>query len=124
MNKVVIPLQLMTLNQYTNANRTNRYSGAKAKKQATEICRLHTLQSMAEGFKLHELPAEFEFNWFLNNRRTDPDTLAFQKKFILDGFVAAGLLSNDGWGEIAGWTEKFYIVKKEFQRVEIKERFA
>ena len=80
MNKVVIPLQLMTLNQYTNANRTNR--------------------------------------------RTDPDNIAFQKKFILDGFVAAGLLSNDGWGEIAGWTEKFHIVKKEFQRVEIKERFA
>lgn len=121
MDKIVIPLQLMTLNQYTNANRTNRYSGAKAKKQATEICRLHTLQAVEAGFKLHELPAEFEFNWFLNNRRTDPDNIAFQKKFILDGFVAAGLLSNDGWGEIAGWTEKFHIVKKEFQRVEIKE---
>jgi hypothetical protein len=35
-NRIIIPLPLMTLNQYIKVERGNMFGGAKVKKQATE----------------------------------------------------------------------------------------
>jgi hypothetical protein len=51
--------------------------------------------------------ATIEFTWVERNRQRNPDNIASAKKFILDGLVMAKVLKNDGWGEIAGWTDKF-----------------
>ena len=111
----------MTLNQYTNENRKNRYGGAAKKKQATQICALHTKKAMREGFKLHTFPVDFEFNWYAKDRRSDKDNIAFMRKFVFDGFIQAGLLKNDGWNEIGNWTDNFHI-DKESPRVEITQK--
>ena len=117
--KIIIPTNgLMTLNQYTNANRSNRFGGAKKKKEATQICAIHTKKAMREGFKLHTFPVDFEFNWYAKDRRSDKDNIAFMRKFVFDGFIQAGLLRNDGWGEIGNWTDTFHV-DKEYPRVEI-----
>ena len=62
-----------------------------------------------------------EFSWYCKNQRVDPDNIAFGKKFVLDGFIKAGILSNDGWNDIKGFEDKFFI-DKENPRVEIKIR--
>lgn len=119
-SKIIIPLPLMTLNQYTNANRTHYQKGAKAKKQATLFCKMCVLKAMREGFELKSEPADFKFVWYCKNKQTDKDNIAFQRKFIFDGMVNAGLISNDGWSEIGNWTDEFRIDKK-FPRVELEE---
>jgi hypothetical protein len=119
-NKIIIPLPLMTLNQYTNANRTHYHAGAKSKKKATELCKIHVLKAMREGFQLKELPANFEFVWYCKDKRTDKDNVSFQRKFIFDGMQSAGLIANDNWQHIGNWIDKFEI-DKSFERVEIKQ---
>ena len=55
--------------------------------------------------------AFIEFTWIEKGKRRDPDNIAMAKKFILDGMVHAGVLENDGWGQIAGWSDEFKIDK-------------
>lgn len=119
-NKIIIPLPLMTLNEYTNTNRGNRYAGASSKKKATGICAVYTKQAMNKGFELGGFPADFEFHWYAKDRRTDKDNLAFQRKFIFDGFQDAGLIKNDNWATIGDWKDTFYL-DKENPRVEIMQ---
>lgn len=119
--KVIIPINgLMTLNQYTNANRGNKFGGATKKKEATAICALHTKKAMNEGFKLHTFPVNLQFDWYAKDRRTDPDNLAFMQKFVLDGMQKAEAIPGDGWGEIKSLKHNFFI-DKDNPRVEIKE---
>ena len=117
MNKISIPLPLMTLNQYTNANRTSRYVGAKRKKESTYSCALHVTKAMREGFQIESFPAHFQFDWYVKDKRTDKDNIAFQRKFVFDGFQQAELIPNDNWAHIGNWVDRFHIDKNE--RVEI-----
>lgn len=110
----------MTLNQYTLANRGSKYSGARGKKQATDICAYYVHNSMRKGFKFEKQPINLRFDWFVINKKTDKDNIAFQKKFIFDGFIKARLIENDGWKEIGNWEDRFYVDKKN-PRVEITE---
>ena len=120
MNKIVIPLKgIPSLNEHDNANRSNRFGGASMKKKATNLCATYVKKAMNEGFKLGKQPTDFEFTWYLKNKRKDKDNVAFAKKYIFDGMVDAGLIENDGWKQIGNWKEKF-DVDKEFERVEIK----
>lgn len=57
--------------------------------------------------------------YYCQNRRRDPDNIAAGKKFIIDGLVEAGVIENDGWDDVVGWTEDF-IKDKENPRVEIQ----
>lgn len=44
-------------------------------------------------------------------RRRDPDNLRSSSKWILDGLVAAGVLPDDGWDEIAGFSDTWRVDK-------------
>ncbi len=62
--------------------------------------------------------ARFTLIWHERAKRRNPDNIAAGIKFILDGLVSAGVLQNDGWGEIASWSNEF-VVDKEFPGVEV-----
>lgn len=119
--KLIIPMdKIPSLNKFVNAQRVNRYAGAKQKKDATQICELFIRKAMKNGFEVKNKPAKLKFTWYCRNRREDPDNIQFKKKFILDGAVNAGLLENDGWRQIAGF-EDVFKVDKDNVRVEIEE---
>jgi hypothetical protein len=44
------------------------------------------------------------FQWFLKDARKDPDNIIAAKKFILDGLVAAGVLTGDTQAHFVGIT--------------------
>ena len=46
------------------------------------------------------------------------DNIAFAKKFIQDALVETGVLRNDGWSEIEGFTDNFALDPKN-PRVEV-----
>lgn len=53
------------------------------------------------------------FVWVEISRRRDPDNIAAAKKFIFDAMVEQGIIENDGWKNIAGWSDEFIVNKKK-----------
>src|SRR5574337_1510710 len=102
--KLVIEGQLPTLNEYINAERTNRFIAAKIKKEATEM-----VAWQAKKLPKIEAPADYTFTWYVANKRKDPDNVAFATKFILDGLMAAGKLDNDSMKWVRSLTHFFEI---------------
>ncbi len=90
--KVTIDHRFISLNDYIRVERANRYKAAKVKQEETEAARLYVLDRQP----VREYPVIVWFTWFRKNGRTDPDNIAFAAKFILDGFVQAGVLRAHG----------------------------
>lgn len=54
--------------------------------------------------------ARFSWYWKERNKQRDPDNfIAIGKKFVLDALVAAGVLENDGWSQIAGFEDYWEV---------------
>jgi len=88
--RIEVKGELPDLNSYINAERGNRYGGAKIKKEATNIVAWQVMNMP----KITE-PKHFHFHWYVKNKRKDPDNVAFACKFVLDGLQAAGVLPKD-----------------------------
>lgn len=115
-NKIIIPGTLPGLNDYIDAERSNKYQAAKLKRQTEEMIVMCIWEQMP-GVEISE-PVHIEYHWYEPNRRRDKDNIAFAKKFIQDALVKAGVLGNDGWQEIVSFEDKFGV-DKENPRVEI-----
>ena len=111
----------MDLNNYINAERSNRFKASKIKKEQTAIVAFECKKLINQGLKIDQkdMPLDFEFHWFMKNKRKDKDNIVFAKKFIFDGMIASGLLENDGWKEIGSFID-VVSVDKDNPRVEVK----
>ncbi|WP_057821940.1 hypothetical protein [Schleiferilactobacillus perolens] len=125
---IVIPLPLAatkrykdaSLNKYVNAERSNRFSGSSLKKQATKNCMDYALSAAHQGLKWG-WPARLVFHWHMPDKRIDPDNMAFQKKYILDGLQDAKVLPNDSIEYVRGFRDDFSIEPSGHGYVEIKQ---
>ena len=61
--------------------------------------------------------------WVVPNKRTDRDNVAFAKKFVQDALVQCGVLKDDGWKYVVGFSDKFDVDKKN-PRIEVLIREA
>ncbi|MFK8242839.1 MULTISPECIES: RusA family crossover junction endodeoxyribonuclease [unclassified Facklamia] len=118
MDKLVIPGELMSLNEYISIERANRHLAAKAKKKQTNLCALYARSAKNSGLII-STPAKLKFTWYSKNKRKDADNIAFAKKFILDGMVKAKLIENDNQKHIIGFVDEF-VLDKANPRVEIE----
>ena len=110
---VSIPHRFVSLNDYINAERTNRYMAAKIKKSETQIA--------ADAFKGLQpilVPCIVRFTWVVPNKRRDLDNIAFAKKYILDGAVDAGFIPGDNMKYIIGFEDVVQFADNE--RVEVQ----
>lgn len=114
--KLIIPGALPGLNEYISAERNNKYKAAKMKRQAEHTIILLIKQQL-RGLKIQR-PVLMNYFWIEKNARRDKDNIAFAKKFIQDGLVKAGVIENDGWERVEGFTDEFSIDKKN-PRVEV-----
>lgn len=94
-----IPFRLPGLNEVNAANRSNRYAGAKLKRETDAALELiikaaHMLP-VTEPCIVHMLFVE-------PNRRRDVDNVESAKKFILDALVRTGVLLNDNPKHVIG----------------------
>lgn len=113
--KLVINGRFPSLNEYINAERSNRYMGSKMKKAYTQL-----VWAEAKNQKLRKIhPVEIIFTWYEKNQKRDKDNVAFAKKFILDGLVEAKVLDGDGWKGYGDFMDRFEIDAKN-PRVEIE----
>ena len=102
--QIIIKGSFITLNEYINAERSNKYMAAKIKKDETERAYYHFLNKP----KIIDYPIKIEFVWFVKGKRKDADNIAFAKKFILDGMVKSGFIKNDNLNHITGFTDDFF----------------
>lgn len=106
------------LNEYTAANRTNPHKGGKMKKDNGDTVIWSIRQQLRE---LHiNVPVKINYTFYEQNRKRDLDNISsFAHKVIQDSLVKTGVLKNDGWNEITGFTDQFYCDKKN-PRIEVE----
>lgn len=109
--------ELTDLNTYIKGINGNRFTGNDIKQTETERvayeCRLARLQPV------QAYPVRIAYRWYSPDQRKDVDNVAFAKKFINDGLVQAGVLENDSRKFITGFSDEFFIDKKN-PRVEVQ----
>ena len=109
MKKFRIPGQLTSLNEYTSACRSNKYTGARIKKREETVIR-HSIRYQCLGYRF-TVPVYVRFLWVCKDSRKDRDNIAFAKKFILDAMVDERLIADDGWNSVLGFMDDFAIDK-------------
>jgi len=92
--------------QNTFMGNGNRWTYGKAKKQWAVRIALAIAQAKLQP--MHRV--QITWVWQERNTRRDPDNFTgISKKFILDTLVSTGILPDDGWDEIAGWTDRWTV---------------
>lgn len=116
--KLIIPSPLPGLNEYIEAERSHRQKGAAMKRQSqrvVELCAKTQLRGFRPSGKVF-----MAYTWYERNKRRDKDNISsFGRKVIQDGLVKSGVLKNDGWAEIEGFSDDFYVDSKR-PRVEVE----
>ena len=107
--KFTIRGTLPGLNELIEAERRNRFIGAKLKKQYEAVV-MRAARSL--GNVEFEEPVYMVYHWYEKDRRRDKDNIcAFGRKVIQDALGKARFLRNDGWKNIAGFEDRFYVDK-------------
>ncbi len=115
--RFVIPGRLPGLNEYTAANRMSPYKGSKMKKDSESLV-LWQLKRQLSGVHIRR-PVLLRFTWYEKDRRRDHDNVSsFGRKVIQDALVKSGVLRDDGWDDVIGFTDTFRLDRKN-PRIEV-----
>lgn len=109
--------KLPSLNDYTKANRSHYHVGARFKKQVEELIG-GEIKSQLRGVQIKK-PCYVRFRWYEANKKRDLDNIASAKKFIFDALVKFEVLENDGWKQVIGFSDSFFIEKNN-PRIEVE----
>ena len=92
----IIKEKLPSLNEVINKNRTNRYAGAKMKKDIENRISLYIQKALSDG-TLHKqnVPCEIVIWWFEKTKKRDVDNIQSAQKFILDALKNNNILIDD-----------------------------
>lgn len=92
--------------QNTFMGKGSRWTYKKAKREWAKRIGADIAQAKLKPMRR----VQIAWQWQECNRRRDPDNFTgISKKFILDTLVGAGILPDDGWDEIAGWTDHWMV---------------
>lgn len=113
--------KLNNLNDYIAVCRTNPYAGAKMKAKNEQVVK-YAIYEQLHGVQI-AAPVMMDYTWVEPNKRRDLDNISsFGRKVIQDALVECGVLKNDGWKEIRGFSDSFKVDKENPGiEVEIKE---
>lgn len=115
--KFIIQGRLDGLNDYTRANRSNRFEGAMLKK-ANEKIVFMALQK-AQLRKVEKYPVALKITWYEPNLKRDIDNITFATKFIQDTLVRAEILEDDSQKYINKITHEVFLDRNN-PRVEVE----
>ena len=115
--KFVIKGRLVSLNEYINSERTNRYAAAKLKKEQQTLISWAIKQYNLKP--VSNYPVKLKITWYEKNNKRDADNVVFAKKFLQDALVVAGILKDDSRKYIVGFEEEV-LTDKQDPRIEIE----
>ena len=100
--------RLPGLNDMIEADRRDRRAGNRLKQESQETIRLYILRDL-KHLKI-EKPVELHYSFYEPNRRRDLDNISgYAHKVTQDALVASGVLKNDGWSNIVGMKDSFFV---------------
>ena len=117
MSEFIIYGRLDGLNEYTKANRSNRFKGSKMKADNEAI-----VTQAIRRFKLKKIknyPIHLKITWYEKDKRRDVDNITFATKFIQDALVKQKILIDDSQKYI-NKLEHDVKVDKEYPRIEVE----
>lgn len=118
MKKLIIPGRLPGLNDFIAAERTNRYKAAKMKREDMDTV-LWAAKGCLRGWKASGR-VRMRYTWIEPNTKRDMDNISsYGRKVIQDALVEGHYLHDDGWKDIAGFSDDFAVDKK-MPRIEVE----
>lgn len=115
---LIISGRLDNLNDYIAACRSNQYTGARLKAQNEQKVQAEIYEQLGRLRITH--PVRMTYRWYEKDRRRDLDNVSsFGRKVIQDALVQTKVLQNDGWKEIIGFSDEFYVDKNN-PRIEVE----
>lgn len=106
-----------TLNDFIDAMNRNRFIGAQMKKKYERIAN-EAIREQLKGVKI-DRKVFIEYTYYEADKRRDKSNInAFAVKVIEDALQDCGVLKNDGWSDIAGYSQYFKI-DKDNPRIEV-----
>lgn len=123
-NILIIQGKLASLNDYTKAcraqgrnNKNTFLAGSQLKRTAENRIKKCIVEQFKGGkFKS---PIRVKFRWYEPDKKRDLDNICFAKKFIFDALVKSGTIKGDGWRDVEGFTDEFFV-DKENPRIEVE----
>ena len=116
--KFCIPDRLSGLNEYIEACRRNPHAGANMKERDQNFVSWHIRQELKRVTV--KIPVRMVYRWYEKDRRRDLDNVSsYGRKVIQDALVETGILQNDGWKQITGFSDDFYVDRK-YPRIEVE----
>ena len=116
LTRIVIPGRFEGLNEFIDANRRQRgrWNAGNAMKQKDQKRICQYLPDVKFRKKIF-----IEYAFYERNSKRDNDNISgYFHKIFQDAMVQAGMIENDGWKQIEGWTDYFYVDGKD-PRIEI-----
>lgn len=115
--KLIYPGKLHSLNEYISACRRNPYSGAKMKKEDQTKVEWF-IRSQLRGIRIKN-PVRMKYTWYEANKKRDLDNVSsYGRKVIQDALVHCGVIYDDSWKQVTGFSDRFYVDRKE-PRIEV-----
>lgn len=108
-----IPGRLPSLNDHIRECNKNYRAGNRLKKETQDVV---IWAIKAAHLREAESPIYIRFTWVEPNMKRDKDNIAFAKKYILDALQITGIIPNDGWKDVLGFSDQF-LVNKDNPRV-------
>ena len=120
-NGFVVKAKLPSLNEYTAACRSNKYVGAKFKREVEEVIGWGIKQAISAGkLRRTEDPIIVHFVWHEKTKRRDADNIASATKYILDAMQTFKVIPNDNRKYVKGFTDLIIDDTEDFVEVDLE----
>lgn len=115
--KLVIEGRLSGLNDYQYKCRSHWSKGNELKRHEIGVVSAYILTQLRNTHI--EKKVRVHYTWYEKNKMRDLDNISsFGRKVIQDALVEMGILKDDGWEYVVGFTDTFAI-DKENPRIEV-----
>lgn len=103
-----IPGSLPGINAWTQACKSHYGKAGKMKRDAQDL-----IGYCIKAAKIKPCKSRIfvRFTWIESNMKRDLDNIAFAKKFVFDALQEMGVIENDGWNNVEGFSDKFMVNK-------------
>lgn len=117
MHEFIIDGRFPSMNEFIAKMNKNRYAGNSMKQKYQQIAQDSIVEQLRAIMINRKVIIEYRF--YEKNKKRDLDNISsFAHKVIQDALVRVGTLSDDGWNNIVGYKDFFYI-DKENPRIEV-----
>ena len=119
--KIIIDGRYPSMNQFIEANRIGKGRWNKGNRMKQECQNKISYYISTQLRKVHiDKPVYIKYRFFEPNKKRDLDNISgFFHKVFQDALVHCGVIKNDSWHYIIGFSDEFFIDNK-CPRIEIE----